>query len=616
MIAPDWIPEKYPPSGTIGAAGFYKLLGRPQLDPLTVLVRETAQNSWDAKRPRSRSVKFEMAGKDLSREERAFLVRLLSQRELANGTGLDALPDDCAALYVTDRGTIGLGGPLSASAVSDDNVYDWVDFVLNVGKANTQGHSGGTYGFGKTIAYVVSAVNTVVVYSRAKHRDGLQTRLIACAIGSEFKHENALFTGRHWWGRNIGGTPAPLLDEEADLLAANLGMPAFIGKETGTTLMIVHPDFGERTPAQGMRFLAEAALWNLWPKLVSREDGPPEMNVAFSWNSKRVPLPSPESRPPLGGFVQAFQEMLVDRAEVERPVGFRLDDIRLERPKKIVGRLATVPLVYRERSLVDDGPARENSDSPAGAAMISGPAHHVALLRSPNLVVEYLEGPPAPEANFEWVGVFKASHQEDHIFAMAEPPTHDSWRPDLIPDRTGKSTVKMALQNIRKVLDERWGRRADGPDSPSASTSHVAHRLAHLVAGVVGTGALPTDRPTGGTHSRRQPRLQVVSSGPVHSDDELALTHISFVISPVAGARETDLYVSIGIALSGGGVDLTADPGLRLHSIDLGGVTSELAGMSARLHVVGDQPVLAKLLAVRTTDLSVSFELQVSEAGA
>ena len=54
----------------------------------------------------------------------------------AKGTGLkEALGSDALrAFYIYDRNTIGLGGPLQAGDESPSNVYDWADFVLNIGK--------------------------------------------------------------------------------------------------------------------------------------------------------------------------------------------------------------------------------------------------------------------------------------------------------------------------------------------------------------------------------------------------------------------------------------------------------------------------------------------------
>ena len=68
-----WIPEPKPPTGGLAAEGFYKLLGRPRLDPLTVLVRETAQNSWDARLENDMPVEFSIQGWVLNEAERQAL---------------------------------------------------------------------------------------------------------------------------------------------------------------------------------------------------------------------------------------------------------------------------------------------------------------------------------------------------------------------------------------------------------------------------------------------------------------------------------------------------------------------------------------------------------------
>ena len=48
MDALDWWPKPLGPGDTIGDSA-RKLLGKPDLDPVDVLVREVAQNSWDAR---------------------------------------------------------------------------------------------------------------------------------------------------------------------------------------------------------------------------------------------------------------------------------------------------------------------------------------------------------------------------------------------------------------------------------------------------------------------------------------------------------------------------------------------------------------------------------------
>ena len=62
---PSWVSQPVPRMGAIKAEGIMNQLGRPTVDRLTVLVREAAQNSWDAAdRSQSGPVNF---GLDLRR---------------------------------------------------------------------------------------------------------------------------------------------------------------------------------------------------------------------------------------------------------------------------------------------------------------------------------------------------------------------------------------------------------------------------------------------------------------------------------------------------------------------------------------------------------------------
>ena len=45
----SWIPEENSDAGGFEATGFLTILGQPKLRAVELLVRETAQNSWDAR---------------------------------------------------------------------------------------------------------------------------------------------------------------------------------------------------------------------------------------------------------------------------------------------------------------------------------------------------------------------------------------------------------------------------------------------------------------------------------------------------------------------------------------------------------------------------------------
>ncbi|MGB5931299.1 MAG: hypothetical protein WBH03_24175, partial [Cyclobacteriaceae bacterium] len=141
-------------------------------------------------------MRFAVDGWHLSEEVRRTLQReVFPDAARAVGTRLDTnlASPGLAGFFISDRNTIGLGGPYRADEHSHEGVYDWVDFVLNVGKANTHGKTGGTYGFGKTISYIVSSANAIVIHSRTRHAGRVESRLIACAIGDEFAADGRLF---------------------------------------------------------------------------------------------------------------------------------------------------------------------------------------------------------------------------------------------------------------------------------------------------------------------------------------------------------------------------------------------------------------------------------------
>ena len=105
---------------------------------------------------------------------------------------------------------------------------------------------------------------------------------------------------------------------------------------------------------------------------------------------------------------------------------------------------------------MDDGHDPEDPDSPRAAAAITGICHHVALLRTPELVVDYLEGPPPPEGGTEWAGVFRADDDQDKHFAPAEPPTHDphgTLEAGAVPE--GKQLLRIGAGARTAELDGR-----------------------------------------------------------------------------------------------------------------------------------------------------------------
>ena len=309
-------------------------------------------------------------------------------------------------LVVSDRGTTGLGGPTRADVETDDDgPRDFVAFVRNVGEPRDKELGAGTFGFGKTIFYLLSRAASIIVYTRCRTDGGLESRFIGCAVGRSFRVVRGgvlrPHTGRHWWGVERDGVQEPALNAQADEIAATFGLEPFAQDDTGTSIVVIDPAFEE--PAEDVRAIACAIAWHAWPKMLSEAEA---MQFRTSWNGDEIPIPDPERTPPLDAFAAAYRRVRT---------GEPLDCYK---PPQRLGRLA----LHRQpiRSQMPDYP--KGFEPP-----LQSPAHHVALLRAPHFVVKYHPGDPLAGDVAEYAGVFIAEEGIDDVFAESEPPTHDDW---------------------------------------------------------------------------------------------------------------------------------------------------------------------------------------------
>ena len=488
-MTPAWFSQPVPPLGAIKAEGIKNQLGRPDLDPLTVLVREAAQNSWDAlDRDAGSSVRFALALETMSGARTAAWRNLLGARvPPSSSLSLSA----CLAepqldiLFVGDRGTGGLGGPTRADA-TDERRHDYVSFVLNVGDEQDVDHGGGTYGFGKAVFYLGSRASTVLVHSRCRDVDGHpQTRLVGCALGRVFVADGRSFTGRHWFGEAVGEEFfEPIVGKEADDYAARLGFPQFERDELGTTVAVIAPHLHDRSPDEVCQRMSDVILWHLWPKMMPSADGAPSMTFEVSRDGRDFPIPDPRSHPVIREFADALRS-LEERGELIT-YGSRAEP---------VGHLSlNTPL--RPLPTLDDV---------AEEAGFGENVHHCCLLRVPELVVEYRRGPLPMDERAWYAGVFKALPEVDDIFALSEPPTHDGWVPTNL-ERRDKSIVQTTLRKI----DEAMKRHAAPVVVPSENVDHIgglaaaSRKLGSLLNPSTGFGAGPvrSGKPSGGRKSR------------------------------------------------------------------------------------------------------------------
>ncbi|UFS96411.1 hypothetical protein [Nocardia huaxiensis] len=474
MTAPAWFSQPYPPEGASAAEGIRNQLGKPELDRLTILVRESAQNSWDARRDPGTTVDYRIDLRTVSAADTAAW-----RQNLLRKAPLDAyLPlrktlqqSMIRVLSISDRGTTGLGGPTRADEVGE-GTRDFVSFIRNIGEPRDNLLGGGTYGFGKGILYLVSKPGVILVHTRCEFNGRLETRLMGAALWKSYQASESTgerrYTGRHWWGDDSGDVVEPLVGGAADSMARQLGLRPFAANETGTTITLIDPELEEFEPAEAAAYLAETIAWQLWPKMIVRPDGVVPMSFTVTCDGITYPVPDPTESDPLRLFVAAYRAMS----------GADGRELSCQRPKKLLGRLG----VQRKAMLPFE------STRASEIAGIERSVHHICLMRPAELVVTYWPGPKPASELISYAGVFRADDEMDDVYASAEPPTHDSWNPQSL-ERPDSTFVRVTFQRFGEVLEGLLDLHGGGATEVSqVSLGAASDKFSPLVGGSWGVG--------------------------------------------------------------------------------------------------------------------------------
>jgi hypothetical protein len=317
---------------------------------------------------------------------------------------------------------------------------------------------------------------------------------MASCLGPQFARKEGgvrrRYTGRHWWGRRAGdGLVEPIVGAKADQIAEALGMPRYDHGSRGTTVLVVAPDFDQDEPGPLLAPALSTLLRDFWPKLMDGPGGAPTMLFNLCCDGQMLDVPDPEQVPVLAGFARAFRALV--RANGSEA---HIRTIQCRSPIQDLGQLAVLrfPCPVDAASPIHRKFVQE--DGPFGEA-----CRHVALLRAPNFVVKYVPGPPVPFDQVAYAGVFKALEEVDHVFASAEPPTHDDWIPDMLDRRRDRTFVRTAFVRIgealRTFVAPPEAAEAEPEELPLGAFSHA---LGGLIPGEPGIGAsLPAGSTSG-----------------------------------------------------------------------------------------------------------------------
>lgn len=544
--------------GATYANSFTQTMKGQSLDVWDMFTRESLQNSWDARDTTydDDGVSFEISYQDLSAEQADLLVDDVFG---ITTPGLEKLESalrsrKLSLLKVSDSGTNGLRGPTTASS-SSDGAEDFVSFVRNIGRSNTKELSGGTYGFGKGVFFIISEVSTVLVYTRTEDEFGSPAhRFIAMANGDAFDINNEPFTGRHWWGiREIQESNAnrieyaePLTGRAADRLADKLGMSSHFNEErpTGTCVAVINPNFEDAVEEHLQEIANSLTRW-AWPHMIPIESGMDPIDFSVSVNGREIDIPNPSDDPALRMFIDMYEDAL--RIPDNSPknqwiVSFRnrVAQVWSQRPEKKLGNLAVANL----RNPISETETLLNTEI----------SSHIATMRNPRMVVEYYKG-PVPLSGMNYCGVFISDPAADEVFARSEPAAHHEWNyqtaghdPEVIGRFWGKKSATRSnpVRIFFTKLKELLGNDGITANTQASEENFVSlKRLSSKLGSSISSAKGGTDRRI----PKEKPSRPVSKRLPTKSKNPRAnarLSRLERVGKEVHAYFECDIYIPTG----------------------------------------------------------------------
>ncbi len=259
------IPDRMAQSGK----SLLRLMQNNSMPTLDLFVRESIQNSLDARNGSKENVKID------------FFLNTFEAKNLS--CELEGITEGLRNIFTSDLGrylaikdsnTFGLTGELNADCVKNNEYGNLLKLVYEISKAQDSEGSGGSWGLGKTVYFRVG-IGLVIYYSRIKLENGkYESRLVACFVEDETsrdaiipKYNEKNKRGIAWWGKKIDENKTiPITNEEEieKIIKYFNKLPIFEEKETGT--MIIIPYIDEKKLLQDIDYDSKTNLNIPWCK--------------------------------------------------------------------------------------------------------------------------------------------------------------------------------------------------------------------------------------------------------------------------------------------------------------------------------------------------------------
>lgn len=219
-----------------------RLIQNNNMPALDLLIRESIQNSLDARASNSRYVEMDFLTGHFRSEQLGKELDLLTQPLYKRYSN-----KECEFLAIRDSNTTGLTGVMDYKKVKNNDYGNLLKLVYEICKPQETEGAGGSWGIGKTVYFRVG-IGLVIYYSRIKNDKGVYESRLAASLVENEMDSNAMIPvyndmpkrGIAWWGERIReNVTQPVTDDEyiQNFLKIFEIMP-YMKDETGTTIII------------------------------------------------------------------------------------------------------------------------------------------------------------------------------------------------------------------------------------------------------------------------------------------------------------------------------------------------------------------------------------------
>ena len=402
-----------------------RTLDSTNLSQTEVLLRESVQNSYDAKLKNEKPLEMFFNCYRFSKQNISDIQKLIG-RDGLNKYGQELVLKLFPSSYnleISDRNSTGLTGKAGfQEAEKSKEEEKFHHFVYMTGNDdNKDEFSGGSFGFGKASLYKYSGLRTIAVYSKIKKDEIFETRFILCRIDERIKNNSS----RCWWG-TIGyykdGTnyAAPLLNKDADYAAKCFNMKPFSVDETGTDVLLLdvscQKELQDKIPDSTFEhtfkdLFPELILHWFWPKTNSiKPEKRINFHLIFEEKDFSYRLLNPINYYPYNYFLKSLNTFY-ETKEIDESKG--IFHVEKKRPNQSIGKVVLTKSNVKEYKLKY---LESNFSNPT-----------IAWMRDVEFIVKYFPSYQNLKEGKTTFGIFHTNYELESYFRTFENQTHDEW---------------------------------------------------------------------------------------------------------------------------------------------------------------------------------------------